>query len=971
MNNNTILFRLSPIAAVLLVAAQPAYAQCIPAAPDPGPGADTISCVSSNMNPDTGGGDVYGAGGTNGIVFTSSGDLTVNLTGALATNLGSGGVSLTAGGIDDDISFARTGGAIGGSQTNNTAPVIVDLQSQNGDVIFNTTGSISGNAANVEYGVRAQSAGSGDVSITATGSISTGTGATNPGIAGILATSNGGDVTINQDFTTANPTVTGRQYGIQASTTGTGNLSILAVPREGGTNPGGNMVAVTAATAVAGIDASVQSGNLRIDVAGGGINTNASSGTAIRASIGSGDAAINVRDGTTQGATVFDLAMGGGTAAIRVEGYSDLRTPSVGANSAQTGRLMLASGTGDLSLDNVNGRLNGRFELQGFAGDFNFTNAMAGNGWLVTGLNRFSQGDVTITNTGAMTVSATPGVYVRTTTLDFGATGTNQFSNAGLLVIGRNSQNNNSYVGGNLELVNLDRFDNSGLIIMGSPQLANSQGGGGAVMGISVSDGYYDDVMVMRNGHYHGDDGRIWIDALLNNVGQSSCARNGEGLEGVTVLAANATAGHMRANDCLDFRGSSVTGRTGVIVTDVLPGDRGAYNPAGNVVVDVAGADPAEIDPEAFFIAPENEGYIAAGGGVIDKGLFVYAMGYDEDSQSFRLYGVESQSSIQLAQIGNAANDLWRSTVAPWAARQAAIREEGATPASGISTWLRGAAQSVDRKLENKVAAGANILNFDNSFTQNNSSLTFGIDYGRAVEGTGYWNVGFMAGYARSRIGYDASPNRPNMEGVHAGVYGSFTAGRFFHTFALNGSWVDLENDVPSLGLVPEGTILGADVASFGGQLETGWTFRIARLDVEPLVNLSWVQSKFDELVVPADDPVRLGGIVSYDDPKSFRAGVGVRLAMKDVVPSFLPVDVSLTAKTARESDGVARISVQNVGPTDAVISDKLDGTFNQVTGVVTISNRAGTIAGYLNVDAVMASDYDSLGASAGFRLMW
>jgi outer membrane autotransporter protein len=160
-------------------------------------------------------------------------------------------------------------------------------------------------------------------------------------------------------------------------------------------------------------------------------------------------------------------------------------------------------------------------------------------------------------------------------------------------------------------------------------------------------------------------------------------------------------------------------------------------------------------------------------------------------------------------------------------------------------------------------------------------------------------------------------------------------------------------------------------VESLGGQFEAGWRFTFDRLDIEPLASVSAVKSSFEDIRVPADDPVRFGGNVQFDDPESLRAGLGVRLAMRNILPGVAPIDARLTTRVLNESEGKSRASIENVGPFDAPVSDTFDGTFTEVSGGVSVRNTRGTVSGFLDVDAAFGDDYDSLGFTTGVRVQW
>lgn len=876
-------------------------------------------------------------------VVSTSGAITVSSTAP------GGGIDLTAAGTSD-IGWVSTAGTVTGSSQTNGA--VIDARTAAGDISIDTA-AVSGTAATVTYGIHAESTGGGDISITSASGQVTATNSTS-GIAGVYAASNGGDVAVNQ--VSAN----GRLYGILASTTGTGNLTLSGIRSASSSSSG-----------TAGIDASVQTGNLAIQVLGSVASTS-TNGIGIRATTRGGDALIDVIQGSVAGgasgaspnAAAIETDMQGGLTTVNNLGSGRLG----GANSSdRADPILRALGSGAILINNAS-EMYGSFQLSEFGGAFTLNNSAPVRGWGTRGQSLFSQGDDIINNLvgGVITIGAIPngGTWVQNTSWGFGA-GDDTINNAGMIVIGENhSTNTSSKAAETFTITGLETFNNTGLIVMGSytPSL-------GGVLG-AQTDLQFDDVLVMRDGHFNGEDGsRIWLDANFNRIGQTSCARNVEGLSEASALA-NPEDAWLRANDCLDFRGSAVSGRTGLIIADVISGDRGAYNPEGNVIVDVKGSDPADIDPDAFFIAPESVGYDPTAGGFVDKGLFAYTVGYDADAQAYKLYGVASPFSTQLPLLGQAANDLWRSATTPWLERRVNQRNDEEEGKLTPRFWMRGSLTAADRSVHDTVAAGQANLNYDTSYAQKDASLAIGMDLIRATAFGGDWLVGATAGYAQARLSFDASVNEATFEGGGVGLYSGFTAGPFYNDIVVNLTMSNLLIDVPSLQLTPAGTLLESDVHTLGAQMETGLRFAFGPVRVEPLAAVSWSQARFDAIDVPADDPLRFGATIQLDDARSTRAGLGLRLAMRDVAPDMFPIDMTLTGRSMRELDGESNVTIVNLG-SDANLSKVFDGAYNELNLGVSVGKGSDHFGAFLNIGGVWGEDYESRTGSVGMRLRW
>jgi outer membrane autotransporter protein len=507
-----------------------------------------------------------------------------------------------------------------------------------------------------------------------------------------------------------------------------------------------------------------------------------------------------------------------------------------------------------------------------------------------------------------------------------------------------------------LTLLGLDRFEHGGDILLGTLlNFATS-----FQEGTLKIDGWNDDVLAMPGTHFVGAPGsRILFDVNFNGFGQEAC-------DG----ALRADDGRLPVADCVDLRGGSTEGQTElVIATDIFRGDFGAYSPEGIVLIDVEGGDSAA---EHFRLSPESVGYRAEVG-AIEKGIFLFALGYDEGRQQHRLYGVPGQDLHQLPLLAHVAQDLWRETGAGAFQRQASLREnllDGRGDSGG--SWARMSGGRADRSLNQEVTAGSTLLAFDNGYSQDNTALSLGVD--GVVEGMagGDWVFGGMVGYGSADLDFDRRANVGNFEGPAAGIYGGYQRGDAFIDAMIYGNWMSFDFDVPVLNLFPDSAILLSDVQTLGARAEAGWRWQRDRWIVEPLAGLSYATSRFDDIEIPARDEESTGSAVAkFDDAVSFRGILGVRLAAEKVGAAQLPLSLSLTTRIINEFDGEARVAVANTGPIDAPVVEALEGQFIEAVGGVSISNASGTAEGYLNLDGVFADDYDRFGWSLGFRYRW
>ncbi len=984
-------FTLTAIAAALLFAV-PSYAQVDPDCTGSNPG--VVDCAGPTF--------------ANGITHTTNGgDLTVNSADGV-TSYGTGGFITTATG-DDNLTITKGTGNLSSNATTGTlAPVVIGATTEAGDISITTgTGTVQGAAASVQYGVRAEtgagdismnlggpvfasnttgvglagiraaSAGAGDITITTAGANTSAAG----GI-GLQAITNGGDITINSTGPIGSRTA---NTGIFAQTSGSGSvlLNLQGLISGGQDGAGIRTIADTGDTMIdlqSTAISNLQSfrGGTAIQTQSNGLTTiNLRSSITLRTSISGGISGC-IDCNQTTGADYAVRSSGNGSVLLNVIGPENL-SPGLGEIDSRTGNAVNVLAPFDFS------GLNGGAEV----------NFRKGTIWQLTGpttlqtaaASVFSPGDDTVTIAeGAMLVTSMVG---RTSNgvpaeqerfvVNFGA-GNDVLENAGVMVVGTRFTSLKDEGSAEMRFVNLDTFNNRGTIwlgagidtnTIGAPFLSVAQNGPQVAQG----DGWPDDILGMPGARFHGvvDGegnalGRIIAHADVGAIGQPGCGiefRVGESQD-------------LAVTDCVDLRDGYATGRTNFLIKQRVPGDRGAFNPEGSVIVDASGAQAELNDPQAFGIDPESVQYgviTTADGeiGAIDKGLFFYAIGYDAEEGHYKLYGLQGQGTQQFPLLMTTTNRLWQRSAGAWFDRQVDQRDLVAGTKADSGLWFRVSSGSTDRDLEKPLMVGSQAVTFDNSYTQDDVTTTFGWDWIGQSNELGSFVAGGMLGYARSDVGFDASPNRMNLRGVHLGAYTSLTMGGFYLDAAINQMWLDLDNNVPALNLEPETAILSTRSSSIGGRLETGWRFPVAFVNIEPLAGLSWVKTSMEGMRVPASDPdpSRIGGNVSFSDQTQNNLSYGLRLSVEDLFAGLAPTGISLTVRAIDEINGRSSVSVANRGPIAAPAIDELDGTYTQITGSVHVSNTSRSLAGYLNVDSLSGDDLSSLGFSAGLRYQW
>ena len=310
---------------------------------------------------------------------TATSDMSVFVDSSATINVASG--------VGIDITKSETGGIVftanAGQSISAAGTAIQANNTSGGDVEFTITGSVSGGATPDAAGIRVTNDSSGSEVSLVIASVTGGTGidATNSGSSflhihatglvrgtdkgGIKASNSGGNLTITAT------SVSGATYGIQATNTGTGSLSVVASESVSGSSGAGitatssGALSISAAGAVSGSGASGPgiyakgSGALTITaatVSGGqhGIHVvNTGSGTLSIVATGtvSGAAGAGIH-GTSSGSLSISAgaAVSSSQTGIHAVGSGALTITAAGVSGGQGGINAANSGSGTLSI---------------------------------------------------------------------------------------------------------------------------------------------------------------------------------------------------------------------------------------------------------------------------------------------------------------------------------------------------------------------------------------------------------------------------------------------------------------------------------------------------------------------------------------------------------------------------------------------------------------------------------------------
>jgi len=923
-----------------------------------------------------------------GISCTPAGDLNLNVqavSGSTVSNFGTGGIVAIAPASPsnpDDLVLRLTGAGTPSTYTFNTAfPVLLNAESRAGDVTIEvevdpttlgaSASTINASNAATTRAIRAVSTAGGNVTVRNLSEVlpnsigGSGQEALRKGIIQSSGNANavaiearsvgGGDVTIDLGYGSA----VGRLYGILAQADGDGAVNILGVGQANTSVAGSAGVRVVAGTGPVVVGSPPYRNNLFSSPIFTGR-------TGVYVAAGGDITFSGVAQGTDYGVDITNVAAGT-TTTVNLEGRM-----SNGFNQTTGGLAAVrAQGAGALVLNFTGAQSNMNFNFSGMTGPVEL-NVKDRGAWVLTpGVTTTVVGSnynkITIEQ-GGLLAAISPSLNYSSlepaTVLNF-ADPSFVLDNAGTILVGPDDTANGAQAKvheAELRIVGLSELRHSGIVLLGSVRgSANTYGVRHPYVPLFVgqTDGWHDDILVFQNGKWLGEGGTVMFDVDLNKT-QTNCTR-----EAVTH--------DFQAADCLRFVNATLEGQTYVNVVPLLGGDRGRLTQQimDEGVLLIEGTGTTALAAENFALDPAMKGYNPAAN-TLDMGLYQYALLFDGDANQFKLFGTPSGAAYELPMAATAAHNLWRLSTGSWFERQADLRG-GFEPGVGGGVWLRALGEKTDRDIVNSTTLGGLPFSVDSTSEGKTYAITGGLDLINASEGDMGYVFGVTAGYGHTDIDY-ATGNTQAMDAWSGGLYASLVSGPLFVDAVVNANNVIIDTDAPGFGFLPEGTILSSRMISLGGQVEAGWRLLFdGGFFAEPLASASYVRSKMDDLQIEPDDFSRRGLAVSFEDPSSFRAGVGARFGVDSNVAG-IRTQVSLLGRTWQDLEGQNTAAIHNLAfpdDPDIRVIDEFSDQFNEVALGASLWAPNGLVSGFLNLGTKFGEDYAAKTGSVGVRVAW
>lgn len=593
-------------------------------------------------------------------------------------------------------------------------------------------------------------------------------------------------------------------------------------------------------------------------------------------------------------------------------------------------------------IDNT-GTITGRIDLRGahltglgtgltdaITGDTYLTSIFVNDSnhtWTTNGVNNFTIGGDNLDNTGIGLIISQD----ETSFNFFDFDGTDSVNNEGEF------RNEAAKPGAtNTAFTDLEFFNNSGLINLQNDPLVGDQ-----FALVSESGG--------RSGEYIASgNATFMIDSRLGGLS--------DGPTGIPSASTN-VCGY---SDCLTI-GSSA-GTTSVVVNDTAVQSKASYNPYGLLVVYGSSAlNDFVLDSTSDYYAAGHvyETTTSAYRNVLDKGVFFYDLLYTPLSDEHRLYGVPDAEAFEMTKLTTAAQNISYATT-PWLERQDDLRDvvnAGKDVTPGIWAKAIGDWGSRDSD-ENFSVAGYNYA-YTINYQQNTYGAMAGIDAG----GSGVFGdkdavlVGLSGGYVDSKVTFNSQTDA-TFKGPVAGVYLTYLNEGFYIDLSGKADLLSMEYSAPSLN----GFTAEPDVKTYGGQIEMGQRLG-GSLFIEPLLTLAYATTTIDDYTV-------LGTNVDFQDAKSARGGLGLRLGGTAHVTDTTLLSGSLTGQAWDEVEGLNDVTFHTEGP-DLTLQDDFSGVFGEVGGSLSLTGLESGLSGFVSGGAKFKSDYIESNVKIGARYVF
>lgn len=324
--------------------------------------------------------------------------------------------------------------------------------------------------------------------------------------------------------------------------------------------------------------------------------------------------------------------------------------------------------------------------------------------------------------------------------------------------------------------------------------------------------------------------------------------------------------------------GGGASGRTGLLL-NIAPAD--ARLLAKGLTVVTVGSSSAS---NAFYVANP------------DQGLVRYAVSYDSAARAYLLNASAGLAVHQTVRAGEGLATAWRASADAFGAEQSMARAAGG---AASRVWAQAHGGRLDRKSD-----GAS---FDLAYDQTTAGGQMGASLGARDFAGGQAIVGLTGGYVDSRLAFDGSGLRADIETVNAGVYSAWRRLGFFTTALIKADRHHLKLRSPAAGFEAD-----VDGTSWGGQMEAGYRIALEGGGFEPLVGLDYVRSGMDDLEV-------LGQRVVFDDRGGFSARVGAQGFIRKDLADNRAVIISLAVEAVQDLDTDQTGRLVSGGQTDAV----------------------------------------------------
>ncbi len=378
----------------------------------------------------------------------------------------------------------------------------------------------------------------------------------------------------------------------------------------------------------------------------------------------------------------------------------------------------------------------------------------------------------------------------------------------------------------------------------------------------------------------------------------------------------------------------------------------------GSTAVILASSGPVTLSPDVVIVqatGASSAGAFTLAPGSTGTALVGLSIAYDPATLSYAIVGTPQAGVFRTISAAEGVRNLWHTSADAWSGHVRELRDDATVEGTAIWGQFYGATNSRDN--DRSFATFGRSSTQAIGYRQDAFGAQAGLDVGR-MDADGGFVVGVTGGYLNSSLDFRAVADRTTYDVINAGAYASFRGGPFFVNALGKYDWVDVKLRAPTIGVVAR-----PDARAWGGQLEAGLRFGGAAFFVEPIVGVSYVDSRLGDL----DGLDAIGSRIAVNSQNGVRGTAGLRLGATRTRASGNVMSVYASGEAVKQFRGRDRIAFTSGATTIGFDGGRI-GTYGRGTLGVNIAMPGG-VTGFLEAHGEYGDDWKGGGGRGGLRV--